>query len=58
MAKKGKGKSELGRDPGKRHIPGFLGRTSVKRSQGRVGYTEETRLGPGGKGTKISLPKG
>lgn len=56
---KGSKKSELGRDPGKRHVPGFLGRSSVKRAQGRTGYTEgEMKLGPGGKGRKIGLSKG
>lgn len=56
MAKKGK--SELPRDAGKHQVPGFLGREKVKTTQGRTGYTEEKKLGPGGKGTKISLPKG
>jgi len=52
----GGGKSELPRDPGKRMKPGFLGREKVRTTQGRTGYTEEKRLGPGGKGTKITLP--
>lgn len=56
---KGGGRSELPRDPGKRGIPGFLGREKVKTVQGRVGYTQgETKFGPGGKGRKISLPSG
>ncbi len=54
--KGGGGKSQLPKDPEGHQTPGFLGRGSVKRSQGRTGYTEETRLGQGGKGRKISLP--
>lgn len=52
---KGGGKSELPRDPGKHQVPGFLGRESVKTTQGRTGY-EETRKGPGGRGRAIPLP--
>jgi hypothetical protein len=56
---KGGGASELPKDDGKHFVPGFLGRTSgVPTAQGRTGYTEEKRLGPGGKGRKITLPSG
>ena len=42
---------------GKRKVPGFLGRTSVKTVDARKGYTEgENKFGPGGKGRAISLP--
>jgi hypothetical protein len=54
----GSGKSEMLRDPGKHHVPGFLGREKVRPAQGRTGYTEEKRLGPGGRGRNIPLPKG
>lgn len=53
---KGGGKSELPRDPGKHQTPGFLGREKVRTTQGRTGYTEEKKLGPGGKGRVIPLP--
>jgi len=52
------GASELPKDAGKHFVPGFLSRTSVPTAQGRTGYTEEKRLGPGGKGRKITLPSG
>ena len=48
---------ELGKDPGKRRIPGFLGRESIPTVDARKGYTEgENKFGPGGKGRPISLP--
>ena len=48
---------ELGKDPGKRRIPGFLGRGSIPTVDARKGYTEgENRFGQGGKGRPISLP--
>lgn len=53
---KGGGKSELPRDSGKQATPGFLGREKVRTAQGRTGYTEEKRLGPGGQGRAIPLP--
>lgn len=54
--KKGGG-GELGKDAGKRRIPGFLGRSSIKTVDARKGYTEgENKFGPGGKGRSISLP--
>ncbi len=43
---------------GPRYIPGFIGRTPCKKVQGRTGYTESKKMGPGGKGTKIPLPGG
>jgi len=55
----GGGKSKLPMDAdGPRYIPGFLGRTPHNKVQGRTGYTESKRMGPGGKGTSIPLPKG
>lgn len=56
--KGGTGRSEMPRDPGKHAVPGFLGREKVRTAQGRTGYTEEKRLGPGGNGRSIPLPKG
>lgn len=51
------GGGELGKDAGKRRIPGFLGRSSIKTVDARKGYTEgENKFGPGGKGRAISLP--
>lgn len=51
---KGSAKSKLPRDE---HVgPGFLGREKVRTAQGRTGYTEEKKLGPGGKGRAIPLP--
>lgn len=49
---------ELGKDAGKRRVPGFLGRTATPTVPARTGYTEGmgNRLGPGGKGRSISLP--
>lgn len=50
------GASELPRDPGKRSIPGFLGRNKVRVAQARTGYCDgETRFGPGDKGRKIPM---
>jgi hypothetical protein len=56
-AMKSKG-GELGKDSGKRKVPGFLGRSSVGTVPARTGYTEGmgSRLGPGGKGRSINLP--
>lgn len=55
-ANKGGG-GELGKDPGKRRVPGFLGRSGIKTVDARKGYTEgENRFGPGGRGRAISLP--
>ena len=55
-AKKGGG-GELGKDSGKRRVPGFLGRSSIPTVDARKGYTEgENKFGPGGKGRPISLP--
>jgi hypothetical protein len=58
--KAGGGGSELAKDEGKHFVPGFLGREASKGkvSQGRTGYTEEKRLGPAGRGRKITLPTG
>lgn len=53
---KGGGKSEMPKDPGKHQVPGFLGREKVRTAQGRTGYTEEKKLGSGGKGRSIPLP--
>jgi hypothetical protein len=51
---------ELGKDAGKRRVPGFLGREPIPTSPARTGYTEQSgmgnKLGPGGKGRKIDLP--
>lgn len=56
--KKG-GASELPRDPGKRSIPGFLGREKVRTVEARTGYCKgETRFGPGGKGRVIPMKTG
>lgn len=55
---KGSAKSKLPCDPGGHHVPGMLGREKVKTTQGRTGYTEEKRLGPGGRGRVITLPSG
>lgn len=51
---------ELGKDPGKRRVPGFLGRSPCATVPARTGYTEGmgSRLGPGGKGRPIKLPTG
>lgn len=56
----GKGKSKLPKDSdGPRYVPGFIGRTGgATVVQGRTGYTESKKMGPGDKGTKIPLPKG
>lgn len=51
------GGGELGRDSGKRRVPGLLGRSNIKTVDARKGYTEgENRFGPGGRGRAISLP--
>lgn len=51
------GGGELGKDSGKRRIPGFLGRESIPTVDARKGYTEnENKFGPGGKGRPITLP--
>lgn len=56
---KGGGKSKLPVDSdGPRFVPGFIGRTPAKKLMGRTGYTEDKKMGPGNKGTKIPLPKG
>ena len=48
---------ELGKDPGKRRVPGFLGTSSIPTVDARKGYTEgENKFGPGGKGRPITLP--
>ena len=53
------GKSKLPKDDdGPRLVPGYLGRTPHTKVQGRTGYTESKRMGPGKHGTKIPLPKG
>ena len=48
---------ELGKDAGKRRVPGFLGRSSIPTVDARKGYTEgENRFGQAGRGRSISLP--
>lgn len=55
--KPSKGGGELGKDSGKRRVPGFLGRSTINTVDARKGYTEgENRFGPGGRGRAISLP--
>ena len=55
--KGGKAKLPVDSD-GPRMVPGFVGRTSHRKVQGRTGYTTGSRKGPGDKGRKISLPSG
>ena len=47
---KSSGKTQLPLDDGAHQVPGPLGREKVRTTQGRTGYTEEKRLGAGGKG--------
>ena len=49
---------ELGKDSGKRRVPGFLGRSPCGTVPARTGYTEGlgNKLGTGGKGRPITLP--
>ena len=55
-ANKGGG-GELGKDAGKRRVPGFLGRSTINTVDARKGYTEgENKFGPGGRGRAIKLP--
>jgi hypothetical protein len=54
---KGGGKSKLPKDSGQHMVPGNLGGESQpRRTQGRTGYCEE-KMGTGGKGRPIPLPK-
>ncbi len=56
---KGGGGSKLPVDKdGPRLVPGFVGRTPHTKVMGRTGYTEDKKMGPGNKGTKIPLPSG
>lgn len=47
---KSSGKTQIPSDPDGHQVPGPLGREKVRTTQGRTGYTEEKRLGAGGKG--------
>lgn len=58
MKTEGKGKygGKLGKDDHGRSVPGFLGRTPVKKAEARSYASWNRKDGPDSRSTKISLP--